>query len=264
MHLNRTLKIAAVIALLSGTGVLARHWWREYAFHSTASGAWGCGVGTVAVVSDGVSVDVQTGLDTLRLLGREVDADDLVDRFNRRIAKVPPGPEAWRDHRMNRNEYELTLSANLLIKINDPRALDLFIRMLDDPLFVSRADDWLTELGDSRAGPALLDSWKKRPSYPYVYVNAFRKLPYTPAIPRIIEVFRPHIGDYDAEHLFQTLEIISGDSLQDYRGRRLKNPAAVEALKRDLHNWWNLRQIPKSTGAEQGAAEQPATAGESK
>lgn len=241
MNLNRFLKVAALIALLSAGSVGVRHLWRELAFHLTASGARGCGIATITVVSDGAEMDVPAGLDTLRLIGREVTAADLIDRFNQRIANVPPGPEVWRNHRLNRSEYELILAANLLIGINDPRARGLFVRMLDDPYFVSRTIDWITELGDSRACPALLESWKKRPGYPYVYINAFRELPYKPAIPYVIEAFRPNMTHYSIEYLFQTLEVIADDSLQEYRGGSLNSAHDVEALKEELHHWWSQR-----------------------
>jgi len=246
MNLKLTLRVTAIIGIFLGLAFFARSLWREHAYRMTTSGAWGCGFGNVTVVSEGVKVEVRTGLDTIRLIGREVDADELVRRFDRRIVEISPGPEIWREHRITRDEYELILAAKLLIEIDHPRALDIFVALLDDPLFVTRADDWIVELGDVQACPALLESWKKRPNYPYVYVNAFRELPYSPAIPHIIEVFRPRIGDYDAEHLFQTLETISGESLNEFRGRRLNTPAAVDKLKQDLNKWWIQRPNPES------------------
>jgi hypothetical protein len=220
-------------------GVAIRHIWREYYFDLT----WqGCGVGTVEVRDQGSVHTVREGLDTIRLYGRTVNAGDLVARFERRLASIKPGAECWRDHRYTRTEYELLLAADMLIKIKHPKALGIFTRLLDDPLFVYNADDWLVALGDVRACPALLESWEKRPQYPYVYVNAFRALPYEPAVPYIIDVFRVHIGDHDAQHLFSTLETITGESLQSFRGRRLDDKESVQALKQELHDWWKQRQ----------------------
>lgn len=236
---SRRLLVAVGIVLLLPAGFALRHVWRERYYHLTASGALGCGVANIQVSSGGSVYTVRTGLDTPRLLGRPLDADDLVARFEQRRASIRPGPETWREHHYTRDEYELMLAANVLIQVKHPKALEILVGLLDDPLFVERADDWLVKLGDIRACSYLLESWKKRPEYPFVYVNAFRKLPYKPAVPLLIDVFYIHMGDYDAEAVFSTIEIITGESLQRFRGRRLQDKQSVKALKADLHKWWS-------------------------
>ena len=244
---RRHVLIAVGLLLAVPAAIVLRHAWREYYFHLTASGALGCGVANVQVRSGDSVYSVETGLDTPRLLGRPLDADTLAARFERRLASVRPGPETWREHHHTRDEYELILAAQILIQVKHPKALDIFVRSLDDPLFVERAVDWLVALGDMRACPYLLESWKKRPEYPLVYVNAFQKLPYKPSVPYIIDVFHIHIGEYDAEALLSTIEIITGDSLRQFRGRRLHDKQSVGTLKADLHKWWtahNATHLP--------------------
>lgn len=237
MKLRRAIFVAGLL-LLVPTAFILRHRWREHYYHLTASGALGCGVANVQVTSGGSLYTVRTGLDTPRLLGRPLNADDLIARFERRRTSTRPGSEILRDHHYTRDEYELMLSAEVLIQIKHPKALEIFVGLLEDPLFLGHAADWLVELGDTRACPYLLESWKKRREYPFVYVNAFQKLPYKPAVPYIIDTFHIYIGDYDAEALFSTIEFITSESLQQFRGRRLHDKQSVEALKADLHKWW--------------------------
>ena len=242
MNAQRALIIAAAVVLTVPIGGFLHRYARERYYHLTASGQLGCGSADVQVTSGNIVHTVRTGLDTARLLGGRLDADELIKRFERRRAMVRAGPEIWRTHRTTRDDYELKLAANLLLKIKHPKALEIFVGLLDDPLFVRDAPEWLIELGDRRACPFLLESWKKRPQYPFVYVNAFEELPYEPAIPYIIDVFRMNIGDWDAEGLFKVLETISGDRLQHFRGRPLNDRDSVEVLKTGLRKWWSQRQ----------------------
>lgn len=239
---KRTLWLAAAVAALVAAVPSLKNWSREHYYHLTASGALGCGAANVTVTSNGVTKTVRTGLDTLRLLGRNLKSDDLVARLEEQLQISPQQINTNNIHKSSRREYEVKLAANLLIQVNDPRAFDLFVRLLDDSIFCSLAVEWLVELGDARAGEQLLSSWRKHQDRPWVYVNAFASLPYEPAAPFIIDVFHMHIGDYDAEALFKTLEIVSGDSLRQFRGRRLDDKQSVMQLKLDLGKWWQNRE----------------------
>lgn len=50
------------------------------------------------------------------------------------------------DHKTTRAEYELSLAAELLIKIHHPKARELFTAMLEDEIMKNRAVDWIVDL----------------------------------------------------------------------------------------------------------------------
>jgi len=231
--------------------------WSEIYYRLTISGKLGCGIANVHVRSGDTTFEIRTGLDTYRLLGSTLDERDLVRRFENRIEMIKSGPEIWRDHKYTRAEYELILAANLLIKINHPRARELFQALLDDPLFVYNADDWLVTLGDAKAAPYLLESWKKRPDYPFVYVNAFKILPYEAAVPHLIEVFRIHMGSDDIDSVFKAIENCSGDDLAEIRVSNLSEHESVESLKSLLQKWWTERQTEANMRLQRDAAKAP-------
>ena len=250
------LKYSAFLVIIVAGGWLVRGWWREHLFHMTASGAMGCGVGTVRVRMHNGDRECRVGLDTVRLIGRDISDDDLILRLERRVAKMPTGSPIWRDHRHTRDEYEVMLSAELLIQLRHPRALPLFIRLLDDALFLPRASEWLAELGDERACPALMDSWDRHPDYPYLFINAFQRFRYRPSIPRIIEVFHMNMTETDLSLLVSTLEMISGDDLDRFRHRRLNTTDATATFKKELHEWWLSNEHQAATKAEQNGCRQ--------
>ena len=231
--------VAVLFSALVGTVTGWRFCREHYVLDFSSQG---CGLGTVEVVDKETIHNVTVGLDTIEAFGRRIHVNRLLKRLERRAASIKPAPECWRDHQYTRSEHEVFLASKLLVEIKHPKALNLFVRLLDDPLFVERAPDWLAALGDVRACPALMTSWEKRPQYPFVYVYTFRALPYEPAVSNIIEVFRAYTGEIDAEALFTTLETISGESLQKFRGRNLRDLDSVQRLKRDLHNWWQQSQ----------------------
>lgn len=212
--------------------------WREHYYHLTASGALGCGSANVKVISRFGTKEVRSGLDTYRLLGPTIEAEELVGRVKKRIAKIKPDADPLPYRGRSRSEYELMLSVELLIQIKHPEATSLLLALVDDPVFFHNSEEWLIEHNDTSVCPALLERWKAKPKYPYFYVAIFNHMPYKPATPMLFNLFHPYIGDSDKEYLFSTIEKCAGRSVGRLRHARLLTPESCSELKRALVDWW--------------------------
>jgi hypothetical protein len=243
-HLRKYLIVVASVGIFIFAGL----WCHEHYIFDGLFGSQGDRAANLEVVSGGQTNNVRIGESAINMFGRSIDAEIIVALLEKRADSIRPGPvkpgqEVWRDHRYTRSEVKIRYGAKILSEIKHPKALGVFVRLLDDPLFEYDAPDWLVKLGDTNAGPYLLKSWEKRPQYPFVYVAAFRELPYKPAAPKVIDTvidaFDIQLGGSGMEYLFQTLEIISGEKLDRFSRDVMVNPEEVKILKSQLHDWWS-------------------------
>jgi hypothetical protein len=244
---RRTFIILGALLIL-GVGPYAIHsWWHEHYYHLTASGALGCGRGNVTVHTTTGPQQVQTGLDTPRLLGREIEVRKLEKILEKRIARLQSGKVEY-NKKTNRSEYELMLAAHLLAEIKHPRALDYFTALLEDPKFRSRSAEWLTQLENPEAGERLLKSWDiYEGAHPWLYVKAFQRLSYEPAIPYLIDSFYVRIDSYSVNTILESIENCSGEELPQFRTTgRLRTEKDVSEYKEKLFGWYNEYTANKS------------------
>lgn len=153
-----SLRFLVVVVLVIGLGATGYHYWRYYTY-------WCRDKPTRLKIrfKDGTTREALVGRMTVYHFGRTVEFDDLVGFVSRRNSRMkeqadyPP-----QSHESTTDDSKVMYAADLLGQSGHPRALAPLVGLLKDPYYLVRgwAASSLTELGDPKAGPALIEELK--------------------------------------------------------------------------------------------------------
>lgn len=198
-----------------------------------------CGIALVTVEGPNGSMIVQTGLETPRLWGRNIDADKLVAMIRKRIRAMEGGPEVHYSHERTRSESEVSLAIALLSSSKDPRALSLLSKLLQDPWMGMRghAAAGLGELGDPRALRVLEAAVRSGKPFNGTLTPALLRIGDPRAIDVLVDTFDPAAG-IECSRRLEAIEQLSGESMARLQPTKHRDLRKVGLL---LRIWWEER-----------------------